>query len=363
MLRRISPILLISILLTGCGGNSNSKMQSIIENKKSTITIYVPRDVRLDPKYYEDKEIAINYLPDKTSYTKSDVDEIVNNIDKHVKVLIISTDKSGLEPVFDKVKKKIPGVVTVAGDIGEMRNSELYKVLKNPSINVSFMVEKNYNGVISAKMAEIMKAKRFLYLYNKGQKDVLVDIDRTRSYLNKLGIEFVPVEISKENFNQAYVDEVIEKKSKNEYSSLAVYPADSSLSKYVLNLCKDKKFIIPNLNSDNDGLLMSKEFGLEDEYKTDSREVFEKKLSEKLKVLGLNNRIAGISEGRESIPAEISIEVSKYMYEKNYMIEECYEDRSLVDRGNRNLDLLLLPENISESNSYSRNILLYPRIY
>ena len=365
MFKKIIPLAIITaVFLSGCAFKGNSKISSMISNNKAEITVYIPKGTHLDPKYNKDKDVAINYLPNrKDGYTKKDVENIVNNIDKHVKVLIITSEKPGLEPVFKMVKSKLPGVVTVAGDMQEMRDDDLYKISKDQNINVSLKIDRELNGVVSLKMAKMMKAKKFIYLYLPNNPNYNVDLEKTKLYSKKLGLQFIPVKLNPNDITQDIVDNAILKKIDGDFSTTAVYPSSDKLSPLVLNLCKDKKFIIPNLNSDNDGKLMAKTFGLEKEYLDDSRSVFDKKLDKKLKEYGLDNKIAGISEGKMSIPAEISIETSKYMYEKNYMLEECYEDGSLIERGNRRLDLLIHPEDIFQSNSYSRNLILYPRIY
>ena len=77
----------------------------------------------------------------------------------------------------------------------------------------------------------------------------------------------------------------------------------------------------------------------------------------------MDGKIAGISEGVDSVPAELTIEIAKYMYERNYMIEECYTDDSVKDRANRMLDLSILPEYIGASSGYIKNLSISPRVY
>lgn len=370
MFKKLVSVVLITMLvifIPGCNNNKSVKSDNKdITNKKAEVTIYLTEGQEIDNKYKEDINIAVNYLPDKTdSFTQKDVNTIVNNIDKHVKVLVISSEKSGLSEVFQKVKEKLPGVITVAGDIGEMHNDNLGKLLKNSNIDVAFCLEKNKLGQTAAEMAEQMNAKKFLYLYldsAKENSDVNEDISEAKAYCDKNGIEFLKLSIENEEIEQNLVEK-IKAISGDNIENLAVYPGSSTLSKAVLDGAIKHSYMIPNLNSGQDGKLLSEKLNLNKEYKELSRASYDKKIQDKLSKINMDGKIAGISEAINAVPAELTIEIAKYMYARNYMIEECYTDISVRDRANRNLDLSISPSYIGSSSGYARNLTLSPRIY
>lgn len=354
-------------LISGCEKKQGEKeRQGDMTNNKAEITVYIPKDQNFDRQYFNQKDVAINYLPDKKGdYTDKDVGQIVNNIDKHVKVVVINTNKKGLEPVFKKIKSKLPGVITVAGDIGEMYGNSSNKLFKNSYIDVAFKIEKDNNGYISAMLANQMKAKNFIYLYFSDggtNPDVYRDIQITKQFCEENGIKFSKKGINSTD-NLDKIKSEIKKISDENGRDTAIFPSDMRLSKPVLTSAIEYKFIVPNLNSDNDGELISKELGLEKEYSELARKDFDNKVREKLKSMNLNNKIALISEGRNSVAPELVIEIARYMYENNFMIEECYRDVSLIARGNRNIDLSITPKIMGQSSGYIRNLVLSPRIY
>lgn len=369
MIKKLFSIVMIValvILLPACGKEKSLKSDNNkVTTKKAEIMVYLPEGQQLDNKYYNDKEVAINYLPNnKGTFTEKEVNDIVNNIDKHVKVLVITTEKTGLEGVFKKVKDKLPGVITVAGDIGEMHNDELYSILKNPKLDVAFTVENNKKGVESAKIAKLMGAEQYIYLSRTKSinPEVNEDMQEVKEYCNNNGMKFENISVDE----KAPYSDIISKVKKTAAEAIkktAVFPSDKSLSKDVLEGALSEGYMVPDINSENDGRLLSEVLNMTKDYKKLPREEFDSKVSQKLKEYNLNGKIAGISEGIYSIPSELTIEIAKFMYEKNYMIEECYRDVSVIARGNRNLKLSILPKDIGLSLGYARNLLVTPRIY
>lgn len=366
MFKKLFSVALVGILalsLQGCGKEKNLKSDNNnVTNKKAEITVYLPEGQQIDNKYYKDQDVAVNYLPDnKNRFTEKEVNQIVNNIDKHVKVVAITTDKSGLNDVFKKVKAKLPGVITVAGDIGEMHDGNLWKIKKNPNLDVAFQVDNQNRAIEAAKTAKLMGAKKFEYLYlndNDGNPSEGYDRVAAEDFCKENNIEFKSAEVANDNYKK-----IIDDFAGNDFAETAVYSASPKLSKDVLKYALEKKFMVPDINSSKDGELLAEVLGLKDEYKELPREEFDKAVSSKLKKENMQGKIAGISEGLYSLPAELTIEIAKYMYEKNYMIEECYTDSSLVDRGNRNLQITILPQDMGISSGYVRNLVISPRIY
>ena len=367
MFKKLFSIVLVAVLvllLPGCGKDKELKADgNKVTTKKAEITIYLPEGQQLNNKYYKDKDIAINYLPNnKGNFTEKEVNDIANNIDKHVKVLVITTEKSGLEDVFKKVKAKLPGVITVAGDIGEMHSKKLYSVLKNADIDTAFMMENGKKGAVSAQIAKLMGADKYIYISSENSADTYTDIKDTKLYCSENGMKFEKLSVDK-NESEKVILEKIKKTAGDGLKNTAVYPADRNLSETVLKGAMEYGYMVPNINSDNDGRVLAKLLNLEEEYKKLPREEFDSKVSEKLKKYNLNGKVAGISEGIYSIPSELVIEIAKFMYEKNYMIEECFRDVSVIARGNRNLELSILPEDVDYSTGYVRNLVVTPRIY
>lgn len=369
MIKKLFSIALLMALVTlllACGKEKSLKSENNkVTNKKAEITVYLPEGQQLDNKYYKDNEVAINYLPNNRSkFTEKEVNDIVNNIDKHVKVLVITTEKTGLEGVFKKVKEKLPGVITVAGDIAEMHNEELYTILKNPKLDVAFTVENNEKGVESAKIAKMMGADRYIYLrkVKSNNLEINQDLQSVKKYCNNNGMKFEDISVDN---NASYSDIIskIKKSADKEVSKTAVFPSEKSLSKDVLEGALKEGYMVADINSGNDGKLLAELLNISDDYKKLTREEFDLKVSAKLKQYNLNGKVAGISEGIYSIPSELTIEIAKFMYEKNYMIEECYRDVSVIARGNRNLKLSILPKDIGLSLGYARNLVITPRIY
>lgn len=369
MFKRILSVVLVTvlvILMPGCGKSKTLKSDNnSVTTKKAEITVYLPEGQQIDNKYYDDNQVAINYLPNnKGKFTEKEVNDIANNIDKHVKVLVITTNKTGLEEVFKKVKAKLPGVITVAGDMGEMHNSQLYSMLKNPNLDVAFTVEKSRNGLISGEIAKLMGAEKFIYVepsHNENDEEIS-NMEDIRAYCENNGMKFDKISVG-ENDSIEKIESAIKKSAGSDISKTAVYPADSGISEKILIGALKDGYMIPNINSGNDGELLAKVLNIKEDYKKLSREKFDDEVSEKLKKYKLNGKIAGITEGIYSIPSELTIEIAKFMYEKNYMIEECYRDVSVIARGNRNLKLSILPKDIGTSVGYARNLVVTPRIY
>ena len=78
---------------------------------------------------------------------------------------------------------------------------------------------------------------------------------------------------------------------------------------------------------------------------------------------GLSNKLSGISESRNAVTSEIVIEVANYMYEKNFNLEECYTNISLLNRANTNLNLGLNFDSFGIAYGYFRKLSFLSRIY
>ena len=108
---------------------------------------------------------------------------------------------------------------------------------------------------------------------------------------------------------------------------------------------------------------MANKLGLKsmDQYK--SREDFVKAVSYQLAKRGLKSKLAGISESRRALTTELVIEVANYMYEKNFTLEECYTNISLLNRANTNLNLGLNFDSLGIAYGYFRELSFLTRIY
>jgi len=119
-------------------------------------------------------------------------------------------------------------------------------------------------------------------------------------------------------------------------STTAIYSADRLYSDFCLDNLIKNKFILPNINSLNDGDLLAKKLDI--------------KTMEKFK-------------SREAVTSEIVIEVANYMYEKNFNLEECYTNISLLNRANTNLNLGLNFDSFGIAYGYFRKLSFLSRIY
>gem|GEM_PF-112090 len=146
-------------------------------------------------------------------------------------------------------------------------------------------------------------------------------------------------------------------------STTAIYSADRLYSDFCLDNLIKNKFILPNINSLNDGDLLAKKLDIKTMEKFKSREDFDKAVSKVLASRGLSNKLAGISESRNAVTSEIVIEVANYMYEKNFNLEECYTNISLLNRANTNLNLGLNFDSFGIAYGYFRELSFLSRIY
>lgn len=367
MLKKIMMFCLASIIAVGlaaCNKSQNTKKDTLdMTDNKAEITVYIDKGTKVDPKYLTNGKVAINYLPNtKGNFGKDYVDKIINNIDKSVKVVIISTNKSGLEPVFKGVKKKLPGVVTVANGIGELSSIDRYMVAKDKNIDIG-LVESRYSGRESLITAKEMSAKNFIYLVSKDNatsKKIIEDINRARLVAEKYQVNFTVEEVGDKLED---LQKKLDAMDENTKSSTAIYPSDEMYSDFCLDNFIKNKFIVPNINSYNDGDLVANKLGLKsmDQYK--SREDFDKAVSYQLAKRGLKSKLAGISESRRALTTELVIEVANYMYEKNFTLEECYTNISLLNRANTNLNLGLNFDSLGIAYGYFRELSFLTRIY
>lgn len=350
-------LILILIFLVGCSKKAENSSSSEISNNRAKITIYMDEGQRIDNKYAEDNDIAINYLPKKsTNFTKDDVDKISSNIDKNVKLVIVSTENEGLVEVFKSIKSKIPGVITVFSNIKEASNEKRASVLKDENIDVGFLTRKT-DSLSTAKLAKVMGAKAFLYLSSISDEDRAMVED----FCKTAGMEFREVEFS-DSKNLAS-DKDFEELSKKYGRDIAIYSPDEKYSERVYDFGLENKLILPNINSEDDGRLLAKKLGLNKELEEKSRVEFDKAVSKKFKNLGMGNRVAGVSDGKKNLPIGLTIDIAKYMYENNFLIEECFRDISVDYRSNRDMDIDLIPERLGTSLGYIRTLGLSPRIY
>nr|WP_314771048.1 DUF3798 domain-containing protein [uncultured Peptostreptococcus sp.] len=367
MLKRLMLFCLASIIAVGlvaCNKSQNTKKDTLdMTDNKAEITIYIDKGTKFDPKYLNSGNVAINYLPNiNGDFNQEYVKRIVNAVDKNVKVLVIATNKSGLEPVFKSVKTKLPGVVTVANGIGELSSVDKYLVAKDKNIDIGLVVS-DYLGRESLITAKEMSAKSFIYLVSKeniSKKEYVEDINKARLAALKYQIDFTVEEVG-DNLDD--LQKKLDAMNEATRSTTAIYSADRLYSDFCLDNLIKNKFILPNINSLNDGDLLAKKLDIKTMEKFKSREDFDKAVSKVLASRGLSNKLAGISESRNAVTSEIVIEVANYMYEKNFNLEECYTNISLLNRANTNLNLSLNFDSFGIAYGYFRELSFLSRIY
>ena len=369
MKKCVSSLILCSILAltSACSsGNKQDQTNEKYTNKKSKITVYMPKGQYIDNKYFNNKDIVINYLPPvKGDFEQKEIDKIANSIDKNVKVLIISSKNKGLISVFDKVKKKLPGIITIAADMQESREDDSRNLRKDTNIEVAMNIDENRKARNIATLSSQMGANTFAYIYNKDSNDPeqYLDLSEAREYCNQSSIKFVEVPMSINDVKSGKIHEVTDKLVKENGKEIAVYTSEVKLTGDILKDSLKLGYIVPNINSDQDSLILAKELGLEKEMHSLKRKDFDEKVSSVLEKKNMKGRIAGLSESRLGITTEIAIETALYMYDKSFELEECYEDSSIRDRANQELGLLVEPQYSGSSYGYVRSIYLSPRIY
>lgn len=369
MKKCVSSLILCSILAltSACSsGNKQDQTNAKYTNKKSKITVYMPKGQYIDNKYFNNKDIVINYLPPvKGAFEQKEIDKIANSIDKNVKVLIISSKNKGLISVFDKVKKKLPGIITIAADMQESREDDSRNLRKDTNIEVAMNIDENRKARNIATLSSQMGANTFAYIYNKDSNDPeqYLDLSEAREYCNQSSIKFVEVPMSINDVKSGKIHEVTDKLVKENGKEIAVYTSEVKLTGDILKDSLKLGYIVPNINSDQDSLILAKELGLEKEMHSLKRKDFDEKVSSVLEKKNMKGRIAGLSESRLGITTEIAIETALYMYDKSFALEECYEDSSIRDRANQELGLLVEPQYSGSAYGYVRSIYLSPRIY
>src|SRR3712207_749133 len=290
-----SLTLCLLLVMTGCSG-SNKQSQTNIQytNEKAKITVYMPEGQYIDNKYFKNKDIAINYLPPTDgNYSQKEVDKIANSIDKNVKVLIISSKNKGLIGVFDKVKQKLPGVVTIAADMQESRENDSRNLRKDINVEVALKIDESRSGKSVANLAAMMSAKSFAYIYNKDSNnpEQYLDISEVRSFCIANSLKFIEIPMTKGDINSDKIHELTDKLAKENGKDLAVYTTEQELSDDILSDSLRLGYIVPDINSAQDSLILARELNLEDELKNLSRMDFDKKVNSELKKLKMDGRI------------------------------------------------------------------------
>lgn len=340
--------------------------------KNAEITVITDRNTGFDKRYMDDSKISFNYVEKKKKYNKSDISKISSFVDKHTKVLIIDVSGDGLLDVFDLVKKNLPGVITVANNVSEFKNNRLVDILKNRNVNSALLTNK-IKGQDFARNAIKMGAKSIV-LINNSDEEFFREAD---NYAKNNGINYVfnisvnknatPKEISEALKSEVLKIEGMDKSNdngdKNEINpkgDIALYTPDDNLAGDVVITAIENGYIVPDMDTENDGETLQKVLPNLDYTDRDS---FEKSFKSYLKSKEMNGRIGLVYEGKKNVPTEAIISIAKYMYENSYMVEECYRDVSLIDRGNRNLNLSINPVYIDNSIGYVRSIDISPRVY
>nr|WP_308550964.1 DUF3798 domain-containing protein [uncultured Peptostreptococcus sp.] len=356
--------LVMVVSLTACKKGENAKKDNLdMTSNKAGITVYMDKGAKIDPKYLASGKLAINYLPNiKGDFEKKHIDKIVNSIDKNVKVLLISTNKKGLEPVFKGVKNKLPGVITIADGIGELSSEDKHMVIKDKNIDIGFL-ESMYSGRESVITAKEMSADNFIYIISKEKastRGFIEDINKARLAAEKYNMKFSVEEVGEDYGDLQKKLDAMDEQTK---STTAIYPSEEKYSEFCLDNVIKSRFILPNINSENDGELLAKKLASDSMEKFKNREDFDKEISKKLASKGLKNKVAGISESRKAVVTELVAEVANYMYEKNFTLEECYSNSTILNRANTDLNLGLNFDSMGISYGYFRKLTFLTRIY
>lgn len=354
-------VLCICFVETSCNRINDKKYNDRSNNYvKAKYTVYIPKGSSLNDNLSKDKNVAVNYLDDKKSYDKSDVDKIVSNTDKNVKVVIINSNKPGILPVFNRLKEKIPGILTIAVDLPEFENMNSSDFLRMKGIEVALSSKQEMDGLNSAKLSQQLNTKTFLYLSLKDSKNVYEneDIIETENYCKKNNIKFLHYKIDSINDTD---DKKLKKLNDifDQEKNLAVFPSDKSLSDYTLKKAIKYHFSIPDLNSSNDGKVLAKNLNLD----LDNKDKFISKLKKEISNRGLSHKIGAIIEGESSLLVEFSIRNSQIMYENRFELGESYKTYYMSNKFQEEFDYMTKNYILGPSYMINRNVVIIPRIY
>ena len=341
MLKKITALILsLSIALgaTACGkkDTGNGEGVSLADSYASTM-IVTPASVKLDKGFLEKyKDVKNVVLPE--DYDKN-LDKITDEIasfaeNEKVKCIIICSDKEGLLPVFEKIKKKNDAVVTMAAGIEEIQNEEKQNdVIMNEDINIGFNPTDKDNNLNAIRMAESMGAKVFVNYVDEFAKQNVEFKDEMRSIereCDKAGLKYVQVDVPgmKNEEDSKTAAEFIKKDAVNKKKSygedVCLYGYRASMDRALIEAAIENRLMVPNIHSLDSTRLYCDILGIKT--KEEDYNKINAQIAEKLKGLNMEGRLAGTDMPEKAFCVEIAVDTANKLFKKKVEENELLND-------------------------------------
>lgn len=341
MLKKITALILslsIAIGVTACGKKEASQGDgaSLTDSYAGTM-IVTPASVKLDKGFLDNyKDVENVVLPE--DYEKN-LDKITDEIasfaeNEKVKCIIICSDKEGLLPVFEKIKEKNDTVVTMAVGIEEIQNEEKQNdVVMNEDINIGFNPTDKDNDINAVKMAKAMGSKVFINYVDDFAKDDVEFKDEMRTMereCDKSGLKYVQVDVPgmKDENDSKTADEFIKKDAVNKKKAygedISLYGYRESMDKALIESAIENKLMVPNIHSLNSTKLYCDILGID--IKEYDYNKINAQISEKLKGMGMEGRLAGTDMPEKAFCVEVAVDTANKLFKKKVEENELLND-------------------------------------
>lgn len=341
MLKKMTALALsfcVAIGAVGCGKKESNKEEGdALTDSYACTMVVAPASVKLDSEFLKKyKDVKTVVLPE--DYEKN-LDKITDEIasfadNEKVKCIIVSSDKEGILPVFEKIKEKNEDITTIAAGVEEMQNEDKQNdVIMNEDINIGFNPTDKDNDINAIRMAESLGSKVFVNYVDEFAKNNVDFKHKTRDMqleCEKNGIKYIEVLVSgmKEENDSKTAEEFIKRdavsKKKAYGESISLYGCREAMDKATIEAAIENKLMVPNIHSLNSTKLYGDILGI-DVNGSDYTEI-NSKISEKLKSLGMEGRLAGTDIPEKAFCVEIAVDTANKLYKKKVEENELLSD-------------------------------------
>lgn len=338
MLKKMTALALsfcIALGAVGCGKKEASN-GGLTDGYACTM-IVTPESVKLDQEFLEKyKDVKNVVLPkDYDKNLDKITDEIASFADNEkVKCIIVCSDKEGILPVFEKIKEKNEDITTIAAGVEEMQNENKQNdAIMDEDINIGFNPTDKDNDKNAVRMAEALGAKVFVNYIDEFVKDEVESKQKNRDMqreCEKNGIKYEEVVVPgmKDENDSKTAEEFIKKdavaKKKAYGDNVALYGCRGAMDKATIEAAIENKLMVPNIHSLNSTKLYGDILGV-DVSGSDYTEI-NSKISEKLKSMGMEGRLAGTDIPEKVFCVEIALDTSNKLYKKKVKENELLSD-------------------------------------
>lgn len=341
MLKKMTALALsfcIALGAVGCGKkDANQGDKGALTDSYAGTMIVTPASVKLNKGFLEKyKDVKNVVLPDDYDKNLDKItDEIASFADNDkVKCIIVCSDKDGILPVFEKIKKKNENITTIAAGIEEMQNEDKQNdVIMNEDINIGFNPTDKDNDMNAVRMAESMGANAFVSYVDEFAKDGVEYKKESRDMqreCEKNGIKYIEVVIpgmkNEEDLKTAeeFVIKDAANKKKSYGENVALYGYRDTMDKATINAAIANKLMVPNIHSLNSTKLYCDILGIDiKEYDYDEINL---KIAEKLQSIGMDGRLAGTDMPEKAFCVEVAVDTANKLYKKKVEENELLND-------------------------------------